>query len=353
MKRASVSDVSRRAGVSTATVSRVLNAPEKVSPITREKVVAAIKELNFVKSAAAFSLKAKQSHNVLVVVSNIGNIFYSKMFQGVQRRAEENGYSVIITSRAGGPGDPIVERLHTGRVDGIIVLDSTSLATEEFDLLRGSYQGTPPIVGFAEKAGLLPYPHVFVDNFRPSYDLTRHLIDLGHRDIGVVQGPAHLPVRLERLGGFLQAMSDAGLDVRPDNIFEGGFESPAGHEVARILLERGRDRMPSAMMCSNDEMAMGMISDLVLAGVRIPEDLSVIGFDDCTLADVYSPPLTTMAQPRRRIGEEAMNLLLRVLADPTTPLDTVVRLDTVPRYRGSTAPPRGKDPVSLGQLPPH
>jgi LacI family transcriptional regulator, repressor for deo operon, udp, cdd, tsx, nupC, and nupG len=338
MKRASVSDVSRRAGVSTATVSRVLNDPDKVSETTREKVLAAIKELDFVKSAAAFSLKARRSHNVLVAVNKIGNIFYSKMFQGVQRRAEENGYSVIITSRADGLNHPVLERLRTGRVDGVILLDPMSLAADDLEFLYASYQGTPPIVGFSENPNLLSYPHVFVDNFRPAYELTRHLIDLGHRDIGVVQAPEHLPVRLERLNGFLKAMHDAGLEVREENVFAGGFESDAGHRVAQALL--ARERMPTAIVCSNDEMAMGMISDLVAVGVRVPEDLSVTGFDDCTLADVYSPPLTTVAQPRERIGAEAMDLLLRILGDPSTPPDTVVTLDTIMCIRGSTAPPR-------------
>lgn len=338
MKRASVTDVSRRAGVSTATVSRVLNDPQKVSEDTRLRVLAAIKELNFVKSATAFSLKAQQSQNVLVVVSNIGNIFYSKMFQGVQNRAEENGYSVIIASRERGLHHPVLERLRTGRVDGAIILDPTSLAAEDLEFLKNAYSGTPPIVGFAESPALLPYPHVFVDNFRPAYDLTRHLIELGHREIGVVQAPDYLPVRDERLNGYLRAMRDAGLEVQPDIVFTGGFESDAGHRVARQLL--ARDRMPTAMVCANDEMAMGMISDLAKAGIRVPEHLSVTGFDDCTLADVYSPPLTTVAQPRERIGVEAMNLWLRILADPQTPADTIVTLDTAMRIRGSTAPPR-------------
>ncbi len=348
MKRARVTDVSRLAGVSTATVSRVLNDPEKVSEETRNKVLAAIKELNFVKSAAAFSLKAQQSHNVLVVASNIGNIFYSKMFQGVQRKAEENGYSVIITSRTGGRDDHIIERLRTGRVDGIIVLDAMGLAPEVFDFLKTSYQGTPPIVGFSEKSGFVPFPHVFVDNFRPAYNLTRYLIDLGHRDIGVVQAPSELPVRLERLSGFMKAMEDAVIPVPDHNVFEGGFESNAGHDVAAIL--RQREHLPTAIVCANDEMAMGLISDMVSSGVRVPQDLSVVGFDDCTLADVYSPPLTTVAQPRERIGQETMNLLLRILEDPTTPPDTVVELDTQPRYRGSAAPPRTREPV-LVKLP--
>ena len=338
MKRASVSDVSRRAGVSTATVSRVLNDPEKVSEATRTKVLDAIKELNFVKSAAAFSLKARQSHNVLVVVSNIGNAFYSKIFQGVQSRAEENGYSIIITSRAGSSSDPVLERLRTGRVDGVIILDSATLADEEFELMRASYQDTPPIVGFSEKAGLVPYPHVLVENVSPSYELTKHLISLGHRDIGVVLGPRDLAVSHERLKGFRMAMEEAGLAVPEHNVFEGGFESTFGHAVAAELLKRGH--LPTALVCANDELAMGMISDLAKAGIRVPDDLSVTGFDDCTLADVYAPPLTTMAQPRERIGIETMDLLLRILADPTTPADTVVRLDTIACYRSSTARPR-------------
>lgn len=340
MKRASVGDVSRRAGVSTATVSRVLNDPDKVTEATRDKVLAAIKELNFVKNATAFSLKAQRSHNVLVVVSNIGNIFYSKMFQGVQRRAEANGYSVIITSRTGSPDHTVLERLRTGRVDGVLILDPTPLGADDLAFITSSYSQTPPIVGFSEVKGLLPYPHVFVDNFQPSYDLTRYLIGLGHRRIGVVQAPDYLPVRKERLGGYLQAMHDAGIEIRDEDIFDGGFESPAGHNVARALLERGRDRMPTAMMCSNDEMAMGMISDLVQAGIKVPEDISAIGFDDSTLADVYSPPLTTVAQPREQIGREAMDLLLRILADPSIPSDSVVALETTACIRGTTAPPR-------------
>ena len=234
----------------------------------------------------------------------------------------------------------MLERLRTGRVDGVIILDPTPLADADLEFLSAFYRQTPPIVGFSEKPELLPYPHILVDNFKPSYEITRYLIDLGHRNIGVVQAPDYLPVRGERLGGFLKAMQDAGLDVPDENVFEGGFESPAGHDVAHALLERGRDAMPTAMVCSNDEMAMGMISDLVQAGVKVPGDLSVVGFDDCTLADVYSPPLTTVAQPRALIGEEAMDLLLRVMVDPTTPADTVVKLDTTACIRGTTAPPR-------------
>lgn len=338
MKRARVSDVSRQAGVSTATVSRVLNDPEKVSPETREKVLAAIKALNFVKSATAFSLKARQSHNVLVVVAGIGNIYYSKIFQGVQTRAEENGYNVIITSPKGGQYDSVINRLRTGRVDGVILLDGYFLDPDDFDFLKSLYQGTPPVVGFAEKPGLLPYPHIFIDNFRPTYELARHLIGLGHKTIGFMQAPVNLPVRQERLDGFRKAMTDAGLEVDEQNIFVGGFQPEDGRRVAQALLQR-KDR-PTAMLCSNDETAMGLISDLVKAGIKVPDDLSVIGFDDCTLADVYSPPLTTMAQPHERIGQEAMDLLLRIIGDGTTPLDTVVPLDTKIRIRNTTAPPR-------------
>ena len=202
MKRASVTDVSRRAGVSTATVSRVLNAPEKVSESTRERVLEAIKALNFVKSATAFSLKAQQSHNVLVVVSNIGNIFYSKMFQGVQLRAEESGYSVIISSRASGPEHPVLERLRTGRVDGVIVLDPTPLPEVDTDFLETFYRQDAADRRLFRKPGLLPYPHILVDNFKPSYEITRYLIDLGHRDIAVVQAPDYLRCGSNGLAAF-------------------------------------------------------------------------------------------------------------------------------------------------------
>lgn len=337
MKRASVTDVSRLAGVSTATVSRVLNDPEKVLEPTRAKVLAAIEELHFVKSATGFSLKAQQSNNVLVVVSSVGNIYYSEIFEALKIRAEDAGYNIIITSPSGGTRDSVLDRLRTGRVDGVIILDGYTISPEDYDFLTNFYQGTPPIVGFAEKRGILPFPQVFIDNYAAAHQMTRYLIDAGHTHIGHIPGPANYPPSGERLRGFRDAMAASGLSVADDDIFEGGFKSLVGRKAAHALL--ARTTMPTAIFCANDESAMGLISELVQNGIDVPGRISVAGFDDCSLSDVYSPPLTTLAQPRGAIGTTAMDLLLEVMHNPDAPREKVVVLDVTLMARKTVAPP--------------
>lgn len=338
MKRSSVSDVSRRAGVSTATVSRVLNAPERVAEGTRKRVLEAIDELNFVKSAAALSLKSQRSNNVLIVVNGVGNIFYSEIFEGAQRRAEANGYNVIITGITDEGGhDQILERLRTGRVDGVIMLDGFKFAEADYELLYEIYHGTPPIVGFSEKPEQLHHPHVFIDNCSASYNATRYLIEKGHTKIGHIMGPERLQVTSERLAGFEKAMGEARLEIRRDWILPGRFDPDGGSEAAKKLL--ALKDMPTAMFCCTDEVAMGLISELARAGVAVPGDLSVMGFDNIALSEVYSPPLTTMAQPRHRIGEATIDLLLGIVNQRISG-NRVVQLDVELIERESVAAPR-------------
>jgi len=340
MKRASVSDVSRRAGVSTATVSRVINDPQRVAEKTRAKVLKAIKELDFVKSAAGFSLKSQTSNNVLVVVQNVGNIYYSPIFEGLQHRAETNGYNIIITTPSVSlTEETVLSRLRTGKVDGIIILDDYTISEADIDNLRRYYQATPPIVGFTEAAGGLPYPHVYINNRTAARTMTRHLIEAGHSHIGHLPGPSGYAVRAERLAGFLDAMREAGLSVADADIYPGGFHRQIGRRVAAEIATRDRP-MPTAIFCANDETAMGLICEMARRGIRVPDDLSVVGFDDIILADVYVPPLTTMSQPRSQIGASAMELLLDILRNPAGSAERRVELKTELRVRDSVAPPR-------------
>lgn len=325
MKRASVSDVSKRAGVSTATVSRVLNSPERVATPTRDRVLEAIQELNFVKSATAFSFKSQTTKNILVAVNNVGNIFYSEIFEGLQRRANAHGYNIIIKSPSLEEGsDPINEALRTGSVDGVITLDDYFPLEDDFALLRKIYQGTPPIVGFAERPDYLPYPHVYVDNRTAAKTLTQHMIDRGHTHIGHLPGPVGKSASSERKAGFLLAMSGAGLTVNPEDIYESGFHRDVGRRVARRLARR--QAMPTAVFCANDETAMGFISEMSTLGISVPDDISVVGFDNNSFADVYVPALTTIAQPRGEIGVSAMDLLYDVMTNPRANKNKVVEL---------------------------
>lgn len=325
MKRHSISDVAKRAGVSTATVSRVINLPDQVAEKTRKRVQIAIEELDYAKSAAAFSLKARKTHNILVSVTNVGSIFWSEVFEGLQMRAEETGYNLVLVSHTPNRGaDHILESLRSGRVDGAVVLHSEAISPEVETRIFQLYSGTPPVVGFSEKPGTLRCPHIFINNRAASRTLVRHLIDAGHSRIGHITGPEGLPVTNERLGGFMDEMKAAGLHVRPEDVMKGEFHRDAGRRVARQLARRGD--APTAIFCANDDVAMGLISELWMLGIKVPEDISVVGFDNNALADVYVPPLTTIAQPRHQIGEAAMDLLLDVIADPNSHGRRVIEL---------------------------
>lgn len=339
MKRANISDVAQRADVSTATVSRVLNAPDRVGETTRERVLQAIDELQFVKSATAFNFKIQQTHTVLVLVAHVGSIYYSEVFGGLYKEAEARGYSITLaTPEKGNVSRQITNHLRSGLVDGIIVLDSHDLSESDFDSLKTLYGGIPPVVGFSEKPGWLRYPHVFIDNRRAAMEATRHLIEAGHKDIGHITGSQLNPAMEERLGGFRAAMREARLEINPDNIFEANFHRDNGRRVARYLARRAS--MPTAMFCANDEIAMGLISELHIMGIKVPDDMSVVGFDNISVADVYVPALTTISQPREQIGQSTMALLIDILTNSSKNSDQVIELDVRLAKRASVAAPK-------------
>lgn len=338
MKRASVGDVARTAGVSTATVSRVINAPDRVSEITRSKVLAAIDELNFVKNATALSLKAQQTNNILVITDNVGSLYYSEVFDGLLREAEAQGYSILISKPStSNVSRQITNRLRSGAVDGVIVLDGFDLSDSDLELLKSSFPGVPPVVGFAEKPNYLHYPHVYINNHRAAFVATQHLIDAGHTKIGHIMAPKESPASEERLAGYREAMLSAGLVATSKDIYPGGFHRDFGRRTARDLARR-TDR-PTAMFCSNDEVAMGLISELAILGINVPDEISVVGFDNVTAADVYIPALTTISQPRAEIGARTMALMLDVLRDPEHIEKQVVELEVRLAKRASVARP--------------
>lgn len=339
MKRANMLDVARHAGVSTATVSRVLNSPDRVGEATRNKVLEAIDALKFVKSATAFSFKVQQTNSILVLVSNIGNIYYSEVFEGVYHEAEAHGYSISLAMpKPENVSEQITDHLRAGRVDGVIVLDSLDLTADDFDLLRSIYSGTPPVVGFSEKAGELRYPHVFIDNKKAAITATNCLIEAGHKDIGHITGGDNTAAASERLAGYREALIEAGLTYNADNVFSGGFHRDFGRSTARQLARRTQP--PTAMFCASDEMAMGLISELHILGIEVPSDMSVVGFDNMVIADAYVPALTTISQPRGEIGRACMSFLLDVMADPRESDGRVVELEVRLARRASVAPPK-------------
>lgn len=335
-----IQDVAREAKVSAATVSRVLSAPERVSEATRVRVSQAVRDIGYTINQAARSLRMRTARTVLAALPNIGNPFYSTILDAVIRQASLRGYSVLVASRLG--DDPtrwLSDYLQSNRADGLLLFDG-SLDTRALHDLVGD--GTPlPLVAAYDE---LPDPQinsVITDNRLAAMRAVRHLVELGHRDIGHVTGAARNQSPNERLVGFRQAMVEAGLPLRPEWIIPGDYTMDAGAAAARAIAALAEQ--PTAVFCGNDETSIGFISTLRQAGIECPRDISVVGFDDIAISRHFAPPLTTMRQPRDQLGAVATDALIDIIegaAPHGTPLHVVLNAELV--VRASTAPFAGR-----------
>lgn len=335
-KTPTIQDVAREASVSAATVSRVLSSPERVSKITRERVLAAVSATGYTINQAARSLRLRNARTILMAAPNIGNPYYSTILDAVIRAASERGYSILVATRIGGDPDRwLADYLHSNRADGLLLFDG-SLDTFGINARNEEGPNLPLVAAYDE----IPDPRVnsvLIDNRAAAARATRHLIGLGHRQIGHLMSPSRNKSFHERRLGFEQAMREAGLLIRPEWMMQGDHTLATGIAAGEHLLAL-RER-PTAMFCGNDEMAIGLIHRLRLAGLDCPRDLSVIGFDDIAVAAYSAPPLTTMRQPREDIGRFATNTLIDIIEgvipgdDPvhvTLRAELVVRESTCP-----------------------
>jgi LacI family repressor for deo operon, udp, cdd, tsx, nupC, and nupG len=335
---ANIYDVARRAGVSTATVSRVLSQPQVVAPETRQKVLAAVDSLGFTPNAAAKNLRTLRTAKLLVTVPDISNPFFSLILQGIEDSAQREGYSVLVGDTQHDPDreEKYASMLRRKEADGLIFLGHR-LPKEAASLVRSMPAGKAPVVNGCEFTPRLGIPSVHIDNATAASDAMNHLYKLGHRRIGVVTGPLVSPLSRDRLAGATARAKKARAE-RDMIVMNGDFSIESGALAAERLL--GREQPPSAIFCFNDEMAMGVIETARRRGLRVPNDLSVVGFDDIRYARMVDPPLTTVAQPMRQIGEGTVRILLQILrgAEPpesvTLPHTLVVRSSTAPPRRG-------------------
>jgi len=331
---ASIHDVARRAGVSTATVSRTLSRPDLVSPATRRTVLRVIKDLGYAPNSAAKHLRTRRSGNLLVTVPDISNPFFSLILQGIEDEAQRKGYAVLLGDTQHDPKREAryASMLMRKEADGLIFLGHR-LPKPAAQLVRSMAPRYAPIVNGCEFSPRLGVPSVHIDNAAAAAEAMDHLYRLGHRRIGIVTGPLVSPLSRDRLTGAT-ARARAERAEHDLLVAQGNFSIEAGAAAAGRLLER-RDP-PTAVFCFNDEMAMGMIEAARRRGVRVPRDLSVIGFDDIRFAGHMDPPLTTIAQPMREIGEGTVRMLVDILAGRTiAPLSVTLPHTLV--VRSSTA----------------
>lgn len=333
-KPATLIDVAGLAGVSTATVSRALSHPQRVSPQTRETVLRAIRELDFVANAAGRSLKEQRTKTMLIDAGDLGNPFNGEVLRGAQIRAHELGYSLVLGPPNGAAKDEAtLSFLRSGRVDGLALLWDPFLTPD--DLIRlGSQFPLPPIVGVREGGATPPYPHVSLDNEAAARDMAGLFLRTGHRTFAIVTTNDGRSPEADRVRGMLDALSETGIQVPDDWIFECTQSTVDGRAIAASL-SRLR-ALPSAILCTNDIVAAGVIAGLSDLGFRVPRDVSVSGFDDLEMVDCLDPPLTTVRQPRELIGRTTVELLAGVI-EGTVPLGYSQNLLLELRVRSSVA----------------
>jgi len=309
--RVSIKDIAKAAGVSHSTVSRALSDSPLVSDETKARIQRLAKEMGYSPDSLARSLVTRQTRTVGVVVTTIADPFIAEVVQGIEATAQDHGYTVILCSSGEAPEREIaaVETLRSKRVDGVIVTSSRigALYLEHLERI-----GVPIVLinNLNEDSGRYTFT-VTVDNRHGGHLATRHLIDLGHRRIAYVTAPADHSSDLDRLTGYQQALSEAGLEPDPALIIPGNGRADGGERALEIL--RALDTPPAAVFCYNDMTAVGLMTAARGAGLSVPQDLAVAGFDDIPFARYCHPPLTTIAQPKIDMGQLAMKMALSLM----------------------------------------
>lgn len=332
---ATIQDVARDAGVSTATVSRVFSAPERVLETTRSKVMEAVTRLGYEPNFAAKSLRTLRTEKILVTVPDIANPFFSQVIRGVEEAALAAGYSVLLgdTRHEETREEQYAAMFRRKEADGLIFLGHR-LPDALAELVAAKGPRTPIVNGCEFRPGLA-VSSAHIDNERAAGEAIEHLYTLGHTRVGAVTGPLASPISSDRLKGVLAAAQRHGR-ASALRVVIGDFSIESGvRQAGKLLDEPGR---PTAIFCFSDEMAMGALEAIRQRGLRCPEDVSLVGFDDIRFAQYLHPQLTTVRQPKEQIGHEVVRLLLDILADRTSTLQNV----TLPHQlvvRSSTAPP--------------
>lgn len=310
---ATMKDIAKLAGVSTSTVSHVINKTRFVSEEISERVNNAAKELNYyAPSALARSLKVNRTKTIGMLVTTSTNPFFGEVVKGVERSCYHKGYSLILCNTEG-DNERMRESINTllqKRVDGLILMCS-SLEGERIDVFE-RYPDIPVVV--MDWGPMLFTSDKIQDNsLRGGYLAAKYLIDCGHEEVGCITGPLIKHQAQMRYEGYKRAMLEAELEFNANWIVESDFECEGGYQAFKKMVERGP--LPSSIFVSNDMMAMGVINAANELGIQIPEQLSIIGYDDIHIAKFMSPSLTTIHQPKYRLGQAAVETLLRKLDD--------------------------------------
>jgi LacI family repressor for deo operon, udp, cdd, tsx, nupC, and nupG len=331
--RPNLKDVAQRSGVSIATVSRALSGSDLIAEATVNRIRAVADELGYRPNVRARNFRTRKAMAVLIVVRDIGNPFYLEVFKGVERIARQAGYSVLMANTEGDKEREFeyFEMLSDGLADGMILM--TGAVPETIQRRKGACDNVVVALEMVEEISV---PQVLIDNEAAALEAVNHLLALGHTRIAHIAGPIPEGMSVRRRRGYRLAMQRAGVEIPDGYECQGGFDLQSGERCTRALLELAHP--PTAIFAANDEMAFGAIRHAHMRGLSVPQDLSVIGFDNIAFSEAFLPSLTTISQPRLDIGERAMSVLLDVMNGKPTSAEPTI-LPTRLLIRETTAAP--------------
>lgn len=323
-----IRDVAKKANVSVATVSRILNGLNGYSDKTKQKVMRTIEEMGYHPNAIARSLNNRRTQTIGVLFPAVSNEFSSALLHGIEDYAHSRNYSVLVCNTAvdGSRTLSYLQVLREKLVDGVVF--ASEVLREEYAKVLEAMN--VPVVLLSSEAGHLSYPHVKVDDRKAAYDAVRYLIGKGHREIAMISGTKDDPMAgVPRVEGYKQALLDNGLPFREERVAYGNFFFESGLHAMEALLKEAEGF--TAVFAASDEMAVGALTCVTKQGIRVPEELSIIGYDNIRLSMMVQPPLTTVSQPLAEMGQSAAGKLIHMIETGETVTSSIVPHQIVER----------------------
>jgi len=307
--RSTIKDVAAEAGVSTTAVSLVLNGKsDKISEKTKKQIHDAVEKLNYRPNYIAMSMVTKTTRTIGLILPDISNIYFSELSKLIEQCCNENGYNVLYGNTNDMPHRDIdyINIFLDRNVDAIIAILSNSIDEHLRDIQKIISNTDTPFIIVDRMLDIDLATTVIVDQRLGGYLATQHLINLGHRSIGCITGPNDVYGSIERLNGYKDALHEAGLPMQENLVYEGNFHRESGMEALPYLLGRG----VTAIFSFNDMMALGVYKQASYYNISIPDDLSIVGYDDIFISEFITPPLTSVEQPVKKIAEETVNQVI-------------------------------------------
>jgi len=341
MKKVNIDDVAKLAEVSKSTVSKVFSNDERISQTTRDKVLEVARRLDYRPSLVPGALKTGKTKAVGLILPNVMNPFFPGIIKGVEDVAVENGYMVVFcNSDERLEKEALYFQMFKDRwVDGIIISGVTGKSREEKEYLQGLHKKGIPVVLIDREVEGYFNNIVMIDNKGAAFKATDYCLDLGHKRIGFISAPLEIKIFADRFKGYRKALQENGIEFDQRLVIEGNQTTQSGREATKQFLSL--DDPPTAIFAINDLMAIGALKEIHERGLKVPEDISVVGFDNIPLASLVNPALTTIAQPIYEMGRESMSLLVKNIEKKDLTKSKII-LDTKLIVRESTAPLKRK-----------